>query len=65
MLKPTPRRRELRAAMRAAIAEELRQLYRCHQDEPLPERLGHLLRELDKKTRQAVPAASKTESEAN
>ena len=64
-LRPTPRRRELRAAMRAAIAEELRQLYRCRQDDPLPERLAHLLRELDGKMRRAVPDASKTESDAN
>jgi len=51
--------------MRAAIAEELRQLYRCHEDEPLPERLAQLLRELDGKKRRAVPAAPKTEGDAN
>jgi hypothetical protein len=30
----TTRQRELRAIMRAAIAEELRELYRVQQDEP-------------------------------
>jgi hypothetical protein len=65
VLRPTPRRRELRAAMRAAIAEELRQLYRCRQDDPIPDRLAQLVRELDGKMRQAVPAASKSESDAN
>jgi hypothetical protein len=45
--RPTPRRRELRAIVRAAIAEELRELYRAQQDEPLPERLTELLRQLD------------------
>ena len=34
----TPRQRELRAIMRAAIAEELRELYRCQKDAALPER---------------------------
>ena len=33
--------------MRAAIAEELRALYRRQLDEPLPERLTELLRQLD------------------
>jgi hypothetical protein len=40
------RQRELRAIMRAAIAEELRALYRVQQDEPLPERLTELVRQL-------------------
>ena len=35
--------------MRAAIAEELRELYRFQKDEPLPERFTDLLRELDSK----------------
>jgi hypothetical protein len=33
--------------MRAAIAEELRALYRVQQDEPLPERFTNLMRQLD------------------
>jgi hypothetical protein len=47
MRRPTLRRRELRAIMRAAIAEELQALYRPQPDEPLPERLTELLRQLD------------------
>jgi Anti-sigma factor NepR len=33
--------------MRAAIAEELRELYRVQKDEPLPEPFTDLLRQLD------------------
>jgi hypothetical protein len=53
--RPTPRRRELRAIMRAAIAEELRALYRVEQDEPLPERFTDLLRQLDLRNDEASP----------
>ena len=45
--RPTPRRRELRAIVRAAIADELRALYRVEQDAALPERMTDLLRQLD------------------
>ena len=45
--RPTPKRRELRAAMRAVIVEELQALYHREQFESLPERLEKLLRELD------------------
>jgi hypothetical protein len=49
------RQRELRAIMRAAIAEELRALYRVRQDEPLPERLTDLVRQLDSRNDGASP----------
>jgi Anti-sigma factor NepR len=51
----TPRQRELRAIMRAAIAEELRELYRFQKDEPLPERFTDLLRQLDSRKDTASP----------
>jgi hypothetical protein len=41
--------------MRAAIAEELRALYRVEQDEPLPERFTDLLRQLDLRNDEASP----------
>jgi Anti-sigma factor NepR len=41
--------------MRAAIAEELRELYRFQKDEPLPERYTDLLRELDSRKDTASP----------
>jgi hypothetical protein len=41
--------------MRAAIAEELRALYRVQQDEPLPERFIDLLRQLDSRKDTASP----------
>jgi hypothetical protein len=51
--------------MRQAIAEELRQLYRCDQHDPLPERLTQLLRKLDLRRERADRAsASKTEDDA-
>ena len=55
MRRPTPRRRELRAIVRAAIAEELRALYRVQEDEPLPERLTDLVRQLDSRKDTASP----------
>jgi hypothetical protein len=51
----TPRQRELRAIMWAAIAEELRELYRVQQDEPLSERFTDLLRQLDSRKDTASP----------
>jgi hypothetical protein len=51
----TPRQRELRAIMRAAIAEELRELYRFQKDEPIPERFIDLLRQLDSRKDTASP----------
>jgi hypothetical protein len=44
----TPKRRELRAAMRAAIGEKLRAFYHCEQGEPLSARLANLLREIER-----------------
>ena len=55
MRRTTPRQRELRAIMRAAIAEELRELYRFQKDEPLPERFIDLLRQLDSRKDTASP----------
>ena len=53
--------------MRAAIAEELRALYRVQQDEPLPERLTDLLRQLDLRNNGASPddTPSKPKGHAN
>jgi hypothetical protein len=59
--RPTPRHRELRAAMREAITRELQALYRAQQDEPLPERLTNLLRQLD--SRKAGPDQAGSASE--
>jgi hypothetical protein len=50
--------------MREAIAEELRELYRCDQHEPLPERLTQLLRELDLR-REGAARASASETEGD
>jgi hypothetical protein len=65
--RPTPRQRELRAAMREAITRELQALYRAHQDEPLPERLANLLRQLDSRKDTASPGdtTSKPKSDVN
>jgi hypothetical protein len=46
--------------MRAAIAEELRALYRVEQDVALPERLTDLLRQLDSRNHEASPAKTKS-----
>jgi len=46
--------------MRAAIAEELRALYRVEQDVALPERLTDLLRQLDSRNHEAGPAETKS-----
>jgi hypothetical protein len=53
--------------MRAAIAEELRALYRVQQDEPLTERLADLLRQLDLRNDEASPGdtTSKPKGPAN
>jgi len=53
--------------MRAAIAEELRALYRVQQDEPLPERLTDLLRQLDSRDDRASQGdtTSKPKSDTN
>jgi Anti-sigma factor NepR len=42
--------------MREAITRELQALYRAHQDEPLPERLTNLLRQLARERIQQVQA---------
>ena len=67
MRRPTPRHRELSAAMREAITRELQALYRAHQDEPLPERLTNLLRKLDSRKDTASPGdtTSKPKSDVN
>ena len=67
MRRTTPRQRELRAIMRAAIAEELRDLYRVQQDEPLLERFTNLLRQLDLRKDTASPgeATSKPKGDVN
>ena len=67
MRRTTPRQRELRAIMRAAIAEELRELYRVQQDEPLPERFANLLRQLDSRKDTASPGepTSKPKGDVN
>ena len=64
MRRPTARRRELRAIMRAAIAEELRALYRVEQDAALPERLTNLLQQLDsRRNHEEVPGDSRSKPE--
>jgi hypothetical protein len=50
--------------MREAIAEELRELYRCDQHEPMPERLTKLLRELDLR-REGAAGASASETKGD
>jgi hypothetical protein len=50
--------------MRAAIAEELRALYRVEQDAALPERLTNLLLKLDsRRNKEAVPGDSRSKPE--
>jgi hypothetical protein len=53
--------------MRAAIAEELRELYRVQQDKPFPERFTDLLRRLDSRKDTASPgeATSKPKGDVN
>jgi anti-sigma factor NepR-like protein len=53
--------------MRAAIAEELRELYRVQHDEPLLERFTNLLRQLDlrKDTASLGEATSKPKGDVN
>ena len=65
MRRPTPRRRELRAIVRAAIAEELRALYRVEQDVALPERMTDLLRQLDLRNDEASSGDTGSKSNAN
>ena len=55
MRRTTPRQREQRAIMRAAIAQALRELFRFQKDEPLPERFTDLLRQLDSRKDTASP----------
>jgi Anti-sigma factor NepR len=63
----TSRQREQRAIMRAAIAEELRELYRFQKDEPLPERFTNLLQQLDSRKDTASPGdtTSKPKGDVN
>ena len=53
--------------MRAAIAEELRALYRVEENEPLPERFTDLLKQLDLRNDGASPGdtPSKPKGHAN
>ncbi len=53
--------------MRAAIADELRELYRVQQDEPLLERFTDLLRQLDSRKGAASPGdtTSKPKGDVN
>jgi len=53
--------------MRAAIAEELRELYRFQKDEPLPERFTNLLQQLDSRKDTASPGdtTSKPKGDVN
>jgi hypothetical protein len=63
--RPTLKRRELRAIVRAAIAEELRALYRVEQDAALPERMTDLLRQLDLRIDEASSGDTGSKSDAN
>ena len=65
MRRPTPRRRELRAIVRAAIAEELRALHRVEQDVALPERMTDLLRQLDLRIDEAGSGDTRSKPNAN
>jgi hypothetical protein len=53
--------------MRAAIAEELRELYRCQKDAALPERFTDLLRQLEPRKGTASPGdtTSKPKGDVN
>jgi hypothetical protein len=63
--RPTLKRRELRAIVRAAIAEELQALYRVEQDVALPERLTDLLRRLDSRNDETSSGDTRSKSDAN
>ena len=65
MRRHTPRRRELRAIVRAAIADELRALYRVEQEAALPERMTDLLRQLDLRIDEASSGDTGSKSDAN